>query len=102
MAKLRLGVLPIRLETGRNQRPILPADQRLCQQCSLGVPEDEVHFTLECPRNQILREKLLSFTNESFHSLDSTDKLRYLLNNSEIVKQTSQFIIDAFDNRLIM
>ena len=102
MAKLRLGVLPIRLETGRYERPILPADQRLCQQCSLGVPEDEAHFTLECPRNSILREKLLSHTNESFKYLNPTEKLKYLLNNSEIVKQTSQFVIDAFDNRLII
>ena len=62
MAKLRLGVLPIRLETGRYERPKLPADQRLCQQCSLGVPEDEVHFTLECPRHSILREQLLRYT----------------------------------------
>ena len=71
-------------------------------QCSLGVPEDEAHFTLERPRNSILREKLLSHTNESFQYLNPTEKLKYLLNNSEIVKQTSQFVIDAFDNRLII
>ena len=93
---------PIRLDTGRFERSELLADQRLCQQCSLGVPEDEVHFTLEWSKNSILREMLLRYTNASFQTLNSTEKLKYLLNDSEIVKQTSQFIIDAFDNRLII
>ena len=80
VAKLRLGVLPIRLETGRYERPILPPELRICQQCNLGVAEDEIHFTLECPRYTILREKLLSYANESFQTLKSTEKLKYLLN----------------------
>ena len=102
VAKLRLGVLPIRLETGRYERPIKPAEERTCQQCNLGVAEDEIHFTLVCPRYTLLREKLLSNTNESFQSFNSIEKLKYLLNCSDIVKQTSQFIIDAFDSRIIM
>ena len=51
MAKIRLGVLPIRIETGRYERPVKAADQRICQQCSLGLVENEIHFLLECPRN---------------------------------------------------
>ena len=30
ISKLRLGILPIRIETARYIRPILPEDQRLC------------------------------------------------------------------------
>ena len=92
MVKTRLGVLPIRIETGRYERPKKPADQRLCQQCSLGSVENEIHFLLECPRNTLLRDKLLSqISNEDFYSYTPIEKLKYLLNSSEIVKITSQY-----------
>ena len=102
IAKTRLGVLPIRLETGRYERPKLTAELRLCQQCNLNVAEDEIHFLLQCPRNSLLRDKLFSQINiETFTSFGSIEKIKYLLSSPDIVKQTSQFIINALDNRLI-
>ena len=102
MAKIRLGVLPIRLETGRYERPKLTAEQRFCQQCTLNLPENEIHFILECPSTSFIRDKLLNEVNDpNFPFLNNMEKLKYLMNSSEIVKQTSKFIITAFDNRLI-
>ena len=102
MAKTRLGVLPIRLETGRYERPKVAAEHRLCQQCNLDVVEDESHFLLSCPSSTFLRDNLFSnITNESFDSLTCIDKIKYLLNSPDIVKHTANFIIHAFDNRLI-
>ena len=102
MAKTRLGVLQLRIETGRYERPKKPAEQRTCKQCSLEVVENEAHFLLECPKHNFLRDQLIGqINNEGFSLLNDTKKLKFLMNNSDIVKQTSQFIINAFDNRLI-
>ena len=101
MAKARLGVLQLRIETGRFERPKQPAELRLCKQCSLDIVEDEAHFLLECPRHCFLRDNLYSkIDNEAFPNLDVPDKLKFLLNSSDMVKDTSQFIMNAFDNRL--
>ena len=64
MAKIRLGVLPIRLETGRYERPKLVAEQRFCQQCTLNLPENEIHCILECPSTSFNRDKLLNDVND--------------------------------------
>ena len=49
-----------------------------------------------------MRDDLYSkVENEAFPNLDVADKLKFLLNSSDMVKDTSQFIINAFDNRLI-
>ena len=37
----------------------------------------------------------------NFSNLSDIEKLKYLLNQSEIVKQTSKFIIEAFDNSIV-
>ena len=48
LSKLRLGILPIRIETARYVRPILPEDQRLCY-CNSGEVESEYYVLFECP-----------------------------------------------------
>ena len=102
LSKIRLGVLQLRLETGRYERPKKPANERICKQCSLLEVEDEAHFLLDCPRHSLLRRKLLEqICDENFEMLNVTEKLKFLLNNPSIVKQTAQFIIDAYDNRSI-
>ena len=57
MAKFRLGVAPIRLETGRYER--LPVEQRLCQMCENRCAEDENHVILKCPFYDDLRYSLV-------------------------------------------
>ena len=102
IAKLRLGVLPIRIETGRYERPKRSALERTCKQCDLNVPENEIHFLLHCPKHvhirQLFSQKIIL---EDFFNLNDVDKLKYLVNHPEIVKSTTQFIINCFDNRVI-
>ena len=62
LARFRMGVLPLRIETGRyelvlNNRGI-PVKFRVCQCCDLNKIEDEIHFLLECPCYVILRKSL--------------------------------------------
>ena len=45
ISKTRLGILPIRLETARYLRPIIPEEQRTCY-CNDGEPESEHHVLL--------------------------------------------------------
>ena len=49
MAQLRLSSLPLRLETGRYERPRLPEQARLCKVCSDGISvESESHSIFFC------------------------------------------------------
>ena len=100
LAKLRLGVLGLRIETGRYERPRRLPEERICRQCTLGTTEDEAHFILHCPRHTLLRNDLLTnLSLEDFTNLNENEKLKFLLNDPTIVKQTAQFIVNAFDNR---
>ena len=61
MAKLRLGCLPLRLETGRYAVPRVPEHQRIClvnQECtSHGEVESESYFLFFCKAYQNERDK---------------------------------------------
>ena len=101
MAKLRLGVLPIRIETGRYERPRKEAFERVCKQCNTSEVENEIHFLLKCPRHAQLRTSFLTkIADDQFTSLNVDAKFKFLLNSPALAKVTAQFIIDAFDNRL--
>ena len=54
LSKFRLGICPLRIETGRYEvitrnSKGRPEAERLCLQCMLGKVEDEFHFLLQCP-----------------------------------------------------
>ena len=59
VSKLRLGILPIRLETARYTKPVLPEDQRLCY-CNDGNIENEYHVMFVCAKYHQLRQAWLS------------------------------------------
>ena len=100
LAKFRIGVLQIRIETGRYERPKKSPLERICKQCDHNIPEDETHFLLYCPRHVILRGTFFEkITLPGFSTLTDIEKMKYLVNHSDIVKSTAQFILDCFDNR---
>ena len=100
LAKFRLGILPIRIETGRYERPKLVAAERTCQICNSNTVEDETHFLLYCPKFSTLRERLFSFVEDpNFENMGNQDKMKFLTNDSSMVKTTAQYLIDAFDLR---
>ena len=110
MAKLRLGCLPIRLETGRYSRPRLLENERICQVCYqsnvtsnpyIGEVEHEVHFLFNCNRYEDLRKlwlEKLTLTPD-FCLLNVFQKLDIVLNHPENVKITAQYLINAYDLR---
>ena len=51
--KFRMGVAPLRIETGRYER--LEEEQRVCFKCGDAI-ESEEHVLLDCPLYQQIRE----------------------------------------------
>ena len=96
MAKIRLGILPLHIETGRHKTPHTPENDRVCKVCLNGEIENEVHFLLKC-----------NFYSEPRHSLNviiqssglHDEKLFFLLHDDIAVKATGKFIIEAYDKR---
>ena len=65
-AKFRCGVVPIRLETGRYERP--SEDSRTCFNC-VNLIENEEHVPLQCPVYKDLREVMFRVLSEEFPDL---------------------------------
>ena len=69
-AQLRLGILPLRLETGRFVNILDPingnfrklnVDERTCNICKSDSVEDEKHFIFECKKYDEERKQLLKY-----------------------------------------
>ena len=102
LAKLRLCALPLRIETGRYERPRLEASARLCAACNDGYSvENEEHFIFICKKYDSLRGPWNTCLQKpsNYEELSNDEKLRFILNSSENVKITAQFIINCFDSR---
>ena len=101
LAKIRLGCLELRIETGRYARPRLPPESRLCQVCNEQKVEDEFHFLFEC---KIYEQERFLWLNKlrlaaNFQQKTQEEKLDLVLNEHTNVKLTAQYIIDIFDSR---
>ena len=78
MAQLRMGILPLRLETGRFCN--LKINERLCQICNQGIVEDELHFLFQCKKYKQTRDSFfieMSAVNNGFTGLSDVEKLQY-------------------------
>ena len=100
ISKLRLGILPIRLETARYLRPVVPENERLCY-CNSGEIESEFYVLFKCQMYNNLREAWLSKLTkpENFSHLPPQDKLKLVLNKPENVRLTAQYLVSVMDLR---
>ena len=103
ISKLRLGILPIRLETARYVRPILPENERLCY-CDSGEIESELYVLFKCTKYNNLREAWFGKLSkpENFVDLPPQDKLKLILNKSENMKHTAQYLVSVMDLRRLL
>ena len=118
ISKLRLGVLNIRIESGRIERPRLLESERSCNVClkmfsSVNYSnsntltheylpvENEKHYLFFCLGYCDLRFKWLNSLcqPDNFNFISTDEKLKIVLNQHENVKLTAQFILDAWDRR---
>ena len=101
LAKIRLGSLELRIETGRYSRPRLHEEARTCLVCNNQEIENEAHFLFNCQTYQAER---LAWTQkltvpDNFLNLPVIEKLDLVLNTHSNVKPTAQYIINIFDKR---
>ena len=103
VSKLRLGVLPLRIETGRYLRPLVPEHQRTCY-CTSGQVESQYYVLFQCQMYRNLREAWLNklVKPENFDNLTPQEKLKTVLNMSENVKHTAQFLLSLMDQRRLL
>ena len=113
LAKIRLGCLPLRLETGRYSIPRLKEDERTCLVCKpnnrlidietvIQQPvESEIHFLFNCSGYR--NERMIWFNQlelpEGFENFSDGEKLKTVLNKPSNIKATSQYIMNAFNLR---
>ena len=111
LSQLRLGVLPLRIETDRYQRVKVDASKRFCKQpkCANNDEnsavktydvENEFHFLVKCKQYDHLRTVLFSrLSCPEFDHLNDQNKFCYMLTRTHIARIVGQFIVDAFDSR---
>ena len=103
LSKLRLGVLPLRIETARFTRPVLPESQRFCY-CNSGEIETEYHLLFECQKYSDQREAWFAKMNipQSFSNLPDKNQLQLVLNEPDNVRHTAQYLLKVVDSRSLL
>ncbi len=105
LAQFRLGVAPIRLETGRYERGRhLPVDQRTCYVCTNAV-ESELHVIIDCPLYTDFREDLFSYCNDAnpqFNDMVDLEKLNFVLSSPFVAKTSAKFLSNVLKRRRVL
>ena len=85
LTRFRISSHKLMVERGRYKK--LDVSQRLCQNCSLNLVEDETHFLFQCPAHASDRNKLISVSSEiclNFSTLQDNGQMIWLLNNENV------------------
>ena len=95
VCKFRVSSHHLQIELGRYQG--IPRHQRLCQQCSSGEVEDEIHFLFKCTKYEPDRKELIDIILNScpnFNSLNNVKKLEWICNceNHNILTHLDVFL----------
>ena len=96
LAKLRMGTLPIKIETGRYRS--ISEDQRICDNCNLNEVENEKHFVYHCTKHQNIREIYLD--NLIDDDNNDVDNLKMIFSDFEKSKEFATYLIKGLDNRI--
>jgi hypothetical protein len=98
LARLRLGVLPLRVETGRYNREEL--HNRLCKLCKSQEIEDEYHFIMHCELYSDLRSNLLEKIGRKvikFTTYCKFEQFLYLIKNEQ--RSLASYVKNCFLRR---
>ena len=107
LSKLRIGVCPLRIESGRYEGgKYIPSDERICLCCNLELVEDEFHFVMKCPVYDKLRLVFFQAVEKVdgtflYKKTDIKSAFMYLMSskNCDIIKALSVFVWEAFTLR---
>ena len=100
VSKLRLGILPIRLETASYERPVPQEEERTCY-CGSQEIESESHVLFNCRKYHDLRVDWLKqlCTPNDFDNLPVGEKFKVVLNDPDNVRPTVKYLVNVMDFR---
>ena len=103
VSKFRLGIFPIRLETARYLRPIVPENERVCY-CNSGDVESEYHVVFICSKYDDLRDDWISQLTIpiNFNELSAAERFKLVLNEPGNIKPTARFLVALMDKRRLL
>ena len=96
LAQFRLGILPIRIKTGRfiGER----IEDRLCRMCDQNQIENEIHFMFHCSLYNEIRHTVLScLYEETIISKTDNEKLYVLMN--QYPRKTAKYLVTSLERR---
>ena len=113
IARLRMGVAPLRIELGRYEVTAqggrgLPVEARVCQACRCGCVEDEAHFVVECPAYKRERRQLWAACAHcpeimSARELAGVTMVKevfvQIMNEQSVAGSLGRFLVEAFRKR---
>jgi len=100
IARFRTSSHNLRIETGRHENPIIPAENRICNKCNLNEVENEIHCLITCPNQAKFREDLYDIAKQfidNFEMLNHSDKFVALMTSREpeILKCLGKFLVST-------
>ena len=99
-AKIRCGVAPLKIETGRYGVNRVPVEERLCETCN--SVEDEFHVLMKCPLYRDARDicfNSISAVSEVFADLPQESQFIELMSNPLHYKIISKFMYTILNQR---
>ena len=103
-SKLRLGTLPLEIETGRHIQ--IDSNKRFCKLCHSDKIGNEIHFLFDCPALDATRKPLLDKIISAFprlQSLSTKEKTLSIFFNNQLDQPTlslaSTLLNELFSNR---
>ena len=97
ISQLKLGILPLKIETDRYQG--IPENLRYCHLCNTQSVENEFHFLFQCPSlSDVRNSNITGYTADLDSYSSDSDKLRYMLNEQNI-RKTAIFVEKLYQSR---
>ncbi len=98
ISQLRLGVLPLRIETGRFVG--LNEQDRICTLCDNNQVENEAHFLFSCDKYNDYRHSLETAIGLSFDNLNVTEKFELVFKHPHSLGIYLRLAMNARKNEL--
>ena len=99
VTKFKVGVLPIRLETGRYKG--LGEEKRTCELCLSGEIENELHFIFKCTSLEASRNKIISLLHKRIKGVSEMKDIEILkvMLQEEHVKEFASGLVTMYEHR---
>ena len=96
LAKIRMGCLKLKIETGRYRS--IPEAQRICDNCDLNEVENEKHFIFYCSKHTDIRNDKLNCLLDNDY--DDVQNLKMIFSDVERSKKFASYLLEGLENRI--